>query len=174
MAGPQHGKLDGPQARMTAMTESPPDVSTSRPPLSAALLGAGGALPFIGLTLAALFHIEPFGRQPVEVLAIYGAVILSFMGAIHWGLAMARGLDGKTDVTNGYVVSVLPALLGWFVLSFLPVVLTLRVLAATFALLLAYDLQVQKSGWLPSWYSRLRWPLTGIAVVALLTCSAIA
>jgi hypothetical protein len=43
----------------------------------------------------------------------YGAVILSFVGAQHWGLAMALpGLD-EAERTHRFVWSVGPCLLAW-------------------------------------------------------------
>ena len=82
-------------------------------PTAAAILGAGGLVPFVGLALAPLWSLELFNRPPLAVLGLYAAVILSFMGAIHWGLAMAEPSDPSTtgsNPTGRYVASVLPAL----------------------------------------------------------------
>jgi hypothetical protein len=142
-------------------------------PAAAAILGAAGLLPFVGLPAAAWWGIEPFGRSPVAVLALYGVAILSFMGAVHWGLAMA-GVAAWRDAAWSYGASVLPALFGWFALAFLPLPVALRALALGFALLLLYDLRAVRLGAAPAWYARLRWPLTLIVVASLLVASVMA
>lgn len=143
----------------------------SRVPLTAAVLGAAGALPFLGLLMAQRWGVEPFGRPPLSVLALYAAVILAFMGAVHWGLAMAE-YGGRRDTTWSYIMSVIPALLGWFALAFLPMTVALGVIALGFALLLAYDLRALRLGRAPAWYGSLRWPLTLVAVSCLLAAMA--
>jgi Protein of unknown function (DUF3429) len=105
------------------------------------------------------------------VLAFYSAIILSFMGAVHWGLAMA---DVHVLRVSGYIVSVIPALVGWFAISFLPLPVALRVIAAAFALLLLFDLRAVRIAQAPAWYGRLRVPLTLVVVPALLIASGLA
>ena len=140
-------------------------------PAPAAILGASGALPFVGLVLAPLWGLEPFGRPPLFVLALYSVTILSFMGAVHWGLAMAE-YGGRRDTAWSYVASVMPPLFGWFALAFLPQVVALRVIAAAFILLLAYDIRAVRLGLAPMWYTRFRWPLT-LAVVPTLVAASV-
>ncbi len=43
----------------------------------------------------------------------------------------------------------------------------LTVMAAGFLGTLAYDIFGARRGFVPSWYPRLRWPLTGIALISL-------
>ncbi len=142
-----------------------------RMPWPAAILGAAGALPFLFLSIAPWVGFEPFGRPPVSVLALYALAILSFMGAIHWGLAMARS---GGDLTWSYVASVLPALVGWFALAFLPMTVALRLIAVAFAVLLLYDLRTVRIGLAPRWYSALRLPLTAVVVGSLMLASVVA
>ncbi len=139
-------------------------------PTAALTLSAAGLLPFIGLTLAQLWHIEPFGRQPLLVLAQYAATTLSFMGAVHWGLAMSE-YGGRRDASWTYAVGVAPALIAWFALAFFPTDVALRIMAIAFALLLAYDIGSVRRGFAPAWYAHLRWPLTLIVVACLFFAS---
>lgn len=129
-------------------------------PAAARILGFAGAVPFVAGALADLFVSGSMGDV---VLLTYGAVILSFMGAIHWGAGMARGETGFV----GLGASVVPALVAWSTLLIggWP---GLCILAASFALLLAYDLAMVGSGSLPAWYAMLRRPLTAIVVATLL------
>jgi hypothetical protein len=142
-------------------------------PITAAVLGAAGALPFLLLAFAPSIDFEPFGRPPLVVLSLYAAVILSFMGAVHWGLAMGQTV-ARRDSSWQFAMSVLPAMLGWFSLSFLPMSVALRVMALGFAVLLLYDLRAVRIGRAPRWYANLRWPLTLVAVASLLWASILA
>lgn len=73
-------------------------------------LGFGGLIPFVGLATA-LWLARP-GDAPLASLALlgYGATITSFLGALHWGLAMReRCCAPVTSLLWGVV----PGLLGW-------------------------------------------------------------
>lgn len=93
------------------------------PPPSAAWMGYLGLLPFlIGMT--GLWVDAPGSGT---WLAAYGAVILSFVGAIHWGSAARSGRYAAAP----YVLSVCPALVGWSALL-MPRVTGLCVLGGAF------------------------------------------
>jgi len=83
--------------------------SLSRAPPAALLLGFGGLIPFVGLTLAIHLNIQILGRLPAPLLADYGATILAFVGALQWGYAIA----GNTRDWIRYAWGVMPALLAW-------------------------------------------------------------
>jgi hypothetical protein len=72
-------------------------------------LGLAGLLPF--LAGAALQWFTPPGWRMLAALALltYGAVIVSFLGGIHWGLAMRAGQAPSARLVWG----VIPSLLGW-------------------------------------------------------------
>ncbi|MDZ4843678.1 MAG: DUF3429 domain-containing protein [Hyphomicrobium aestuarii] len=142
--------------------------SLNRVPLPALILTAAGAIPFLALAIAPWLDVEPFGRPAGEPLSLYALAILSFMGAIHWGLAMAT--PNANQATN-YAASVIPALVGWFALILLPVALALRVMAAAFVLLLIYDIRATRLGTAPPWYPGLRIPVTVVVVTALALAS---
>lgn len=149
-------------------------IATSRTiPTAALVLGTAGLLPFVALALAPLWSIEPFGRPPLGILAVYAAVVLSFMGAVHWGLAMAE-FGGPRATTWGYIASVIPALVGWFALSFFPLAIALRIIAATYVGLLLYDIRAARLGRAPQWYARLRPPLTVVVATSLIFASSMA
>jgi hypothetical protein len=95
----------------------------------------------------------------------YGASILSFLGGIQWGLAVARP-DGA-GLAVRLALSVVPSLAAWLALL-LPVRPGLLVLAVSLAAVLAADLRAAQHGLAPPWYPKLRLPLSGGAMVALL------
>lgn len=135
-------------------------------PRHVAWLGYGGLLPFIAL--AALAGGDPHHRLAwSDALAGYGAVILSFIGALHWGVAMsAPGLDPARR-RRAFVWSVVPALLAWpatlLAGSLAPLILLLG-----FVLHIVQDKMLAEPAGLPVWYLPLRWRLTVVACICLL------
>jgi hypothetical protein len=78
-------------------------------PLMAKFLGYAGLIPFVSLT--ALLQIVDVVHQPYVVFALqaYSATILSFLGAIHWGLTMRAEQPSQGMLVWG----VAPSLLAW-------------------------------------------------------------
>ena len=145
--------------------------------LAALGLGAAGALPFLGLTpqgADALAALAPPGAPGGDLLAwarerrvalqtAYGASILSFLGAVHWGLA----LSGRGAGALSYAWSVVPSLVAWPCAA-LPACVGLQVSAGGLLVAGAVDVALLRRGLLPGWYvTGLRVPLTVIAVGSL-------
>ena len=152
---------------------SPPP-SAERIPRAALVLGGTGAIPFLAsaaLTVAGPQSVSSFAAK---ALLAYGAVILSFLGGIHWGLAIRQRPGGEPapDTSTALALSVAPSLIGWVALLLDPRA-GMILLAAAFALWLAIDLARAPRLGAPRWYPRLRWPLTGAAISSLLICGLI-
>lgn len=78
-------------------------------PARASRLAYAGAAPFVtGALLVWLVHDEVL---PYAALALsaYAALIASFLGGMHWGLAMRAG----DPPPSAFAWAVLPALLAW-------------------------------------------------------------
>jgi hypothetical protein len=76
-------------------------------------LGYGGLLPFVGLAAFSWLGPPVLPIDAAASLRAYGAVILSFVGALHWGFAMnLAGLDAPSR-DRLYVWSVVPSLLAF-------------------------------------------------------------
>mgnify|MGYP000157996259 FL=1 len=108
-------------------------------PMSVWLLGFGGVIPFLVLFLALLLGFEPGFMTSERItlwLLAYAAVIISFLGAVHWGVALTLD-DKQFEKESGkyFVYGILPALLAWFALL-LPHNISLFVMAAL--VMLAY------------------------------------
>lgn len=148
-------------------------ISASRPamPLPALLLGAGGLLPFVGLALLAAAGPVASHVYWLTALSYYGAVILAFVGALHWAYAVKRGAEGR-EAWLQYGASVLPALLAWLSLLF-PVWTALRLQAGALLACYAFDRAMQRIDPVPPWFLRLRAALSGIAAVSLFAASLI-
>jgi hypothetical protein len=77
------------------------------------LLGYSGLIPFVCLAAASGFLAAPLKAQALFALLAYGAAILSFLGAIHWGLALRQAAPPSTGLL---LWGVAPGLLAWFAL----------------------------------------------------------
>lgn len=151
---------------MTALAGHPP-----AGPAPTLVLGIGGLAPFVGLALLAVL-VPTWYAIWLDALAKYGAVILAFIGAVHWGHAMRSDAQGRAAWLR-YGWSVLPALVGWLSLQ-LPVWSSLRLQAAMLVTCLAVDRAMQRVDPrhpFPVWYLRLRLALTLVAAGALLAAS---
>jgi hypothetical protein len=83
-------------------------------PFPAFWLGLGGLIP-VGACAAGAF-IGPHTWRGLALTALigYGAVILAFLGAVHWGLALAATAEAETrHVRTRLTLGVVPALIGW-------------------------------------------------------------
>ena len=141
-------------------------MTTAALPRRVAWLGYGGLLPFIATAVGSAVdsHHDPFW---LDIQHAYGAVILSFVGALHWGVAMlARDLDEAQRDTR-YLWGVMPALVAWPALL-LSGWTASALLVAGFMLHYWQDRRLVRQCALPSWYLPLRGRLTGIACVCMI------
>lgn len=139
-------------------------------PVPARWFGLTGAIPFVGLSIGGAFLSGAHQSLTYFTLVAYGAVILSFLGGVHWGRAIKAFDQGAVADKFLWVslgISVVPSLIGWLTLL-VPLAIGLPVLAASFAAMLLIDLQTVKSGQFPSWYGNLRVILSVIVIASLL------
>jgi len=142
-------------------------------PPFAILLGLGGLLPFIGSSLGALALDSDGAARSLFALVAYGATILAFLGGVHWGFA----LDGSGSPTDRvqrlrFGLGVVPSLVGWVALlvTFVGFPTTgLLVLAAGFVGTTAAEAQAARRGLMPRSYMWLRWGLSAVVLVCLLS-----
>lgn len=130
-------------------------------PIAAERLGLAGLLPFIAATLIVVAG-GPWRAWAETALLGYGAVILSFMGGVHWGMAIA--VPGVSATRLAW--SVVWALIGWVGLL-AGGDLGLLLVAAGFVGLFAYDRRATRRDEAPPWYPALRRPLTAVVVACL-------
>jgi hypothetical protein len=131
------------------------------PPWMAAL-GYAGLIPFAACAALLLAVPEAGLRSLVErVLLGYGAVILSFLGGVHWGLAL-RGDPGRGP--RMLAVGVIPALVGWAALL-APFETAAAIQVGAFGVFWLYEHRVLGPAVLPPAYLALRRWLT-VGVVA--------
>lgn len=130
----------------------------------AGALGWAGIIPFVALSIAGAFP-PAFVNQSwaIHALALYGALILSFLGGATWGLTLARD---DASASSGLVVGIAASLAG-FAGALAPNSIGFALMIAGFVAMLAYDLGLIARGLLPQWYRSLRIGLSVAAVGSL-------
>ncbi|MFM9989829.1 MAG: DUF3429 domain-containing protein [Burkholderiaceae bacterium] len=124
------------------------------------LLGYGGLVPFISLA-AFSFFVSPAHRPAVIFsLLAYAVTIVSFLGAIHWGLTMIENNPSKQQLVWG----VAPSLMGWISLM-VQVELGLLLVAAVLFLCLIIDWKIYPNFELDHWL-RMRLILSIVAIIS--------
>ncbi|KAK4687020.1 hypothetical protein P7C73_g3100, partial [Tremellales sp. Uapishka_1] len=103
-----------------------------------------------------------------HVQITYGAIILSFLGAIHWGMEFSKygGSQGYARLALGTV----PVLLAWPT-TFLSHGLALSTQWIGFTGMWFLDQRASTAGWTPHWYSTYRFYLSlvvGFSIIATL------
>jgi hypothetical protein len=130
------------------------------------LLGYFGLLPFIVPTVF-LFFDHSYLDMWRHFLITYGAVILSFVGALHWSFAMLLHELPINKQRWSFLWSVVPSLAAWISLS-IPKFYGFVLLTMFFAVALIRDKQLFDNVDLPGWYMPLRRNLTVVAMTCLL------
>jgi len=134
-------------------------------PRTVAWLGYGGLIPFLALTPASLLD-HHHGALWSDALYAYGAIILSFIGALHWGLAMSQPELSERQRSAWFAWSVVPALIAWPAILFSPP-LAAPLLVFGFIAHYLQDRRLARQARLPDWYLPLRLRLSSVAVVCL-------
>lgn len=149
---------------MTRLSNPVDSFKTIIPPI-VSCLGYGGLLPFVALAAATWFDSNHSSLWRDALLA-YGAVILSFVGALHWGFAMSQSDMTTNRRTRSFVWSVVPSLLAWIALLVAPKYAVV-LLVAGFLIHFWQDRRLVQLVNLPAWYLPLRLKLTLVACVSL-------
>ncbi|KAI7156164.1 hypothetical protein KC349_g6452 [Hortaea werneckii] len=155
-------------------------------PKEAYYVGMAGVIPYAATSLSTVYCAWEINRaaatgagflmsertaelalHAIEPLQIgYGAVIISFLGAIHWGLEWA-GFGGYKGYSR-YQIGVVSTALAWPTIL-LPAEYALISQFLIFNFLYYTDSRASKRGWAPAWYGVYRFVLTfivGSAIVA--------
>jgi len=140
------------------------------------VFGLAGGLPYIGAAGTTMYlarqaglatagldsHIDPgvaitVLNHALEFQMTYGAVMLSFLGALHWGFEFAGygGMKGYPRLLLGAI----PVVWGWSTLT-LPPMEALIAQWVGFTGLWWADLRATGAGWAPNWYSQYRFYLS--------------
>lgn len=134
------------------------------------LLTLAGAIPFVGLALL-LFAAPVWGDAILFYYGFvtYGAIILTFLSGIHWGLAVAYGRHALSRVCIILMLwSNLVALCAWFCLLVFESPLAIALLAVGFTVQWLMDRRLYQTYFIPQWFMRIRSIITPIVVASCL------
>ncbi|SNX86577.1 uncharacterized protein MEPE_05286 [Melanopsichium pennsylvanicum] len=156
-------------------------------PQPALLWGTAGIIPYVSTAGASIWlarkeHLVSLGldksmdSETASALLLhaqniqvgFGAVLLSFLGAIHWGFEFSK-YGGRLG-NRRYAIGVLPLVLGWPTMLLAPQ-MALIGQWASFVAVWFIDLRATTAGWVPKWYSTYRFWLTfavGTSIIATL------
>ncbi|KAL0067061.1 hypothetical protein AAF712_005848 [Marasmius tenuissimus] len=145
-------------------------------PKEAMVFGLAGTLPYVGASATTVYLAYEAGLaasgvpinmdpgvaltildQALNVQVTYGAVMLSFLGAMHWGMEFA-GLGGH----QGYkrlALGAAPVIFAWPTLAFQPMTALLMQWVGFTSIWWA-DSKATSLGWTPKWYSQYRFYLS--------------
>jgi Protein of unknown function (DUF3429) len=152
-----------------------------QPFMMAVLLTGVGMLPFLFLGLIVLLHpLE--APVAVQLLISYGAVVLSFIGAVHWGFALrdtAHPVGGEPlpPAVLGaerqlLMFGVVPAIIGWVALAvalhFTAPALALFLLLVGFFLTVVVETIGRGRNVVAGNYLALRWGASIVVLIVLL------
>ena len=142
-------------------------------PPFAIVLGAAGLLPFLFCSLGALSLSSDGSTRSLLALVAYGATILAFLGGVHWGFALdAGGAPSERVQRARFGLGVVPSLIGWAALLITFIGLPtagLLVLTAGFIATTVVEAQAARRGLMPQRYMWLRWGLSIVVVVCLVS-----
>jgi len=153
-----------------------------RQPFAVAVaLSLAGLIPFIAL--GAVVLLDPLDSDTaIQVLVCYGAVILSFIGAVHWGFALrdtAHPVNGVplTPAVLGaerqlLLFGIIPSVIGWaallVMLHFALPALALFFLLAGFFLTIVVETIGRGRGVVAGNWLALRWSVSIVVLIVLL------
>ena len=142
-----------------------------RLPILAVILSVAGIIPFILCGLGAVATNTVTSLPAVNMLIVYGAVVLSFLGGVHWGFTLATEHDPaeRPRLLGG----VLPSVLGWAVVAVTTYTvqpsLGLALLIGLFIVAAGVEWRAHRRGWVPGGYIGMRIVITVIVVAILIT-----
>lgn len=134
---------------------------------TAIALTVAGALPFAGLLAGMAFLDPPTNLTANFWLMVYASVILSFLGGIRWGLALA--VQDASPFT--LALSVLPALAGWVIVPYailiqpIPSPEWFLAYAALFGAQLSWDIRAAS---VPDWFKPVRLYVSLVVIACML------
>lgn len=131
------------------------------------ILTLAGGVPFVALGAAIALGGFADARQALGILLIYAAVILSFLGGIHWGFAVHQYSANRPIANLLIAESVLPSLVAWGVLLYPDRYVQLLVFTVLYTLTWAIDSLLYNNNLMPQWFFNLRCIITPVVVVSL-------
>ncbi|HIB18802.1 MAG TPA: DUF3429 domain-containing protein [Alphaproteobacteria bacterium] len=141
--------------------------NTRTAPWGTLVVGFVGLFAFFTFALAMAFGSPTLAITAYLQLMHFGALVLSFIGAVHWGLAIGANARGITVPSWWYLASTLPMALGWLTLALARPTTKILLLSLGFFATFMLDVSATTRGHAPSWYKNFRKIMTIAVLVAL-------
>ncbi len=125
------------------------------------------AVPFAALSVAASMRFFDDNLLVIRALLSYSTIILSFLGGIHWGVAVSKYSHDKRAANLLIAESVLPSTLAWAAVLHTSLHVQLLALTLLFTFVWAIDSILVSRKIIPLWFFEIRCLITPIVVVSL-------
>lgn len=135
-----------------------------RLPLTLTMLSA---VPFVALSVAVSARVFENNAMVIHALLSYSTVILSFLGGVHWGIAITNYVHDKRVANILIAESVLPSVLAWGGLLHAELHIQLLLLTVLFTFIWAIDSMLVERKVIPVWFFEIRCIITPIVVTSL-------
>ncbi|UKZ78577.1 hypothetical protein TrVFT333_006323 [Trichoderma virens FT-333] len=159
-------------------------------PRQSHILGLAGTLPYLATSVSTVFLAlnlntdVPSGNRFYNMIFLehetaqylldlieplqlgYGAVIISFLGAIHWGLEYAEKKPEYNRTRFRYGTGLAASIVAWPTLL-MPLEYALTTQFGAFVALYYADSRATRNGWAPPWYAKYRFLLTAMVGLAI-------
>lgn len=129
-------------------------------------LGYAGLIPFFLMTLGVWTAEETWIGDFVKGQLAYAMVILSFLGGVHWGVALLSNILPEDISRRALSWGVTPSLIAWCATLFSG--FGFAVMMAGFIAALQVDKQLYAAYGMPDWMIPMRKRLTTVVVLLLL------
>jgi hypothetical protein len=137
----------------------------------AVILGIAGLIPFLICGVGATAANDVRSTLSAFALVGYGAVILGFLGGVHWGFTLSAPHDPAERFR--LALGVLPAIVGWLALSIsiatVHPVVGIAVLIAAFIGTVVVEWRAHAKGLVPDGYIGLRVGISAVVILLLTT-----
>ena len=126
-----------------------------------------GIAPFVVLSVVVSMRWFSNQQAVVEILLTYAAVIISFLGGVHWGISVHHYSYSPRVANLLTIESVAPSLVAWGVLFYPDIHIQLLVMTLLFSFMWAVESLLYSEDLIPQWFFNLRCVVTPIVVVSL-------
>ena len=141
------------------------DIRTA--PWGVSVTGLAGLFVFFALALAITVGSPTLAINAYLQLIHFGVLILTFVAAIHWGLAINAKNQNVAVPSWWYPASTLPMVLGWLTLALVSPTTKILLLMVGFFGTFMLDVAASARGHAPLWYKNFRKFLTIGVLIAL-------
>ena len=136
-------------------------------PLGILVVALTGLLIIYGFTFLMLFGKPILAINAYLQLIYFSVLILSFLGAINWGLAISAESRGIRISPWWYIAAAGPTALGWIALVLISPTIKIVVLSLGFFSSFMLDVTASSRGYAPVWYKNLRKLMTTAVLIAM-------